>query len=234
MKLLKVLLYVLGSFLVFVFVTSLTIGLLLKDESSIACPDITGLDLQEAKRLAEQNGLSLLIVKYERKKDIPYNRVLVQKPEPSMPVKKGRAVSVVISDGPKPMNIPALLGRSMEEGETLLREQGIRVKKVIYVPSSNTGKILAQVPGSGENILDEEGMVLIVGGREKRYYVMPDITTVDYAAVVDEMDKKQIKYTLAYGDRAEMLTKGRLQATIPPRSIFNEDDLLEIRMNGGG
>jgi beta-lactam-binding protein with PASTA domain len=235
MRLLRVPMYALASLVVFVLATSLTINLLLKEEGNLPCPDIAGLDLQEAKGVVEQKGLSLLVVKYEKKRDIPYNRVVSQQPEPAMPVKKGRGVSVVLSDGPKPVTIPNVIGQSLTEAETVLREHAFTIKKILYVPSTYEGRILAQVPSSGENVLDEDGMVLIAGGREKPYYVMPEIsTTNDCTTAIDEMRKKRINYTLTYEDPFERAGQGRLRITIPPRTIFNDDDVLEIRMNGGG
>ncbi len=233
MKILRFFCYALVGLVVFILSTSVTIGFLLKDQSTIPCPDVAGLDFHEGKRLVEQRGLSMIIMKYEPKKDLPYNRIIFQKPEPAMPVKKGRGVAVILSDGPKPVNIPLVVGRSVPDAEAFLREQTIKVKKIIYVPGPAEGKVVAQIPAGGENILDEDGMVLIAGGREKRYYVMPDIPKADYGSVIDEMRKKHINYKLTYEDLFEKLEPGP-RTTIAPRTIFSEDSVLEIKVNAGG
>ncbi len=232
-RFLKYLLYFVAACVVFVFATSLSIKLLLEDTSTVACPDVVGLDIDDAKAAATERGLSVHIMKYERKKDVPYNRVLVQKPDPAMPVKSGRTISVILSDGPKMMEISSFVGLTLEEAQAALQGQNLKLKKIIYVPSDSQGKVLAQAPGSGQNILDEEGITLIVGGREKRFYVMPDITTVDSRATLYEMDKKQIKYEVI-GPRPEGTGRVVLASTIVPRTIFSEDDVLEIRMISGG
>jgi serine/threonine-protein kinase len=220
--------------LVFITATSFTIGLLLKDESTVTCPDVTGLDVEEAKRVADRVGLSVLVIKYEIRKDVPYNRILVQKPDASMPVKLGRTVSVVVSDGPRPVAFPSFVGLSLDDAQKALGENGMRVKKVIYVPSDDAGTVLAQVPGSGENIPDEEGVVLIVGGLEKRFFVMPDITGVDFASVVQELERKHMKFTIIPASPAEAgktpVSKGR----ILPRTIFSDEQMLEIPISNGG
>jgi len=46
MKWLRILLYALTCGVVFVAATSLTIGFLLQDESSVVCPDVVGLDVE--------------------------------------------------------------------------------------------------------------------------------------------------------------------------------------------
>src|SRR5208337_1839082 len=122
MKWLKILLYALTASAVFILATSFTIKFLVTDESTVACPDVTGLDVGEAKQLAAQKGLSLIIGKYETKKDVPYNHVLFQTPDPAMPVRAGRIVTVVLSDGPVPVIIPAFVGLSLEEAQAALAD----------------------------------------------------------------------------------------------------------------
>ena len=66
MKWIKILLYALAGGVVFISATSLTIRFMLQDESSVSCPDVVGLDVEEAKVAAAQRGLSLIITKYEK------------------------------------------------------------------------------------------------------------------------------------------------------------------------
>ena len=233
MKWLKVLLVALASGAVFVTATSLTVRFLLEDESSVLCPDVVGLDVDEAKAATAQRGLSLLITKYEKKKDVPYNRILAQTPDPTLLVRAGRTISVVVSDGPKLVQIPSYLGLSLEEAQAALRDQGVALKKVLYVPSDNVGKVLAQVPQSGQNILDEEGMTLVVGAREKRFFVMPEIKSAEYGAAIEEMEKKQIKYSVVPAGPLAWV-RGQWTAFIQPKTIFDEDQVVQVRMAGEG
>jgi serine/threonine-protein kinase len=234
MRLLKVLCCGVACVIVFILATSLTIRLLLRDQSTVVCPDVTGLDVEDARRLVERKGLSLLIAKYEKEKDVPYNRVLVQTPDAALSVRKGRTVAVVLSDGPQPAHIPAFVGLSLEEAQAAMHEQGIGLKKVLYVARGAQGMVLAQAPGSGENILDEDGMVLIVGGREKRFYVMPDIVTGDYAGLVRDMEAKHLNYvTVPVAGPQGTARDVALSASIPPGTIFTSDDVLQLQMKGG-
>lgn len=233
MKLLKILACFVAAVVVFVTATSVTIGFLLRDESTVACPDVIGLDADEARSVAAQKGLSLAITKYEKKKDVPYDRVLAQVPDAAIPVRAGRAISVIVSDGPRTTEIASYVGLSLEEAQAALQEKGIVIKKIIYVPSEAVGKVLAQIPASGQNILDEEGMSFIVGGRQKRFYVMPDIAAEEYPSAIEEMDKKQIKYSAASGGPFGWF-KRTAPASILPKTIFSDDQVLEIRTDLGG
>jgi eukaryotic-like serine/threonine-protein kinase len=232
MRWLKALFTLIACAIVFGLATSLTIRFLLTSESAVSCPDIIGLDYEEAKRTADLVGLSVIAVKYEVKKDVPYNKVIVQKPDAGTPVRVGRTVSVILSDGPKPVTIPQFVGLSFEEAQAELEATGMPLKKVIYVPADDIGKVVAQAPSSGENILDEEGMVLIVGGREKRFFVMPEFTAGDMPSVLDELDKKQIKYALVPTGPPETAKGAAPINIVPPKAIFNEGSTIELPMQG--
>ena len=85
MKWLRLFLYFAAAVVVFVTATSVTIGFLLRDESTVACPDVTGLDVDEARGVVAHKGLSLAVTKYEKKKDVPYDRILAQVPDRPYP-----------------------------------------------------------------------------------------------------------------------------------------------------
>jgi beta-lactam-binding protein with PASTA domain len=225
MRWLKLLLCLVASTVVFILSTSLTIRFLLTDVDTIACPDVTGLDVEEAKSLADRMGLSLLIMRYEVRKDTAYNQVIAQKPDPATPVRLGRTVSVVLSDGPKPVDVPLLLGLTVEAAQAQIESNGLTLKKVIYVPNENVGKVLAQAPSSGTNIVDQEGVVLIAGGQERRFFMMPDMAAGDLGAILREMEEKHIRYSFAaaYPD-VSLTPKSRFR----PRAIFNDESVVEL------
>ncbi len=234
MKWLKIPLYALTASAVFILAASYTVKFLVTDESTVACPDVTGLDIGEAKQQAAQKGLYLIIGKYETKKDVPYNRVLFQTPDPAMPVRAGRTVTVVLSDGPVPVIIPAFVGLTLEEAQAALADRGMKLKKVINVPGGDANRVVAQIPGSGENVLNEEGMVLLVGGRERRFYVMPEVAPGGYAGILQEMDEKHIRHAATSTGLPDAADGGVLKCNIPSRTIFTEDDVVELQAGSGG
>jgi beta-lactam-binding protein with PASTA domain len=234
MRWIRALFCVIACAVVFVLSTSLTIRFLLTDKSTIPCPDMTGLDYGDAKRTASDAGLSALAIKYEVRKDVPYSRVISQKPDAGTPVRVGRIVSVILSDGPRLTTIPHFVGLSVEEAQSELQARGMPLKQIIYVPSDGIGRVLAQAPPTGENILDEEGMVLIVGGRERRFFMMPEISAGDLASIIQELEKKQIKYSFAPAELPETGRGIAQKNRILPRTVFGEDSIIELPANGHG
>jgi beta-lactam-binding protein with PASTA domain len=236
MRWLRIPFYAVVCAAVFVFAACFTIKVLVTDESTVLCPDLTGLDVEEAKQLAVEKGLSLITGKHEKREDVPYNRVLLQTPDAGMPVRAGRTVTVVLSDGPVQVVIPVFVGLSLEAARAALADRGMKLKKVLYVPDRTEGRVVAQAPAGGENILDQEGVVLFVGGREKRFYVMPDVGSADYGALLQEMEEKHIKHVMASLPPGQpgAAANGALACNVPPGTIITEDDILELQANSGG
>ena len=229
----KILFYCCISVVVFAVSSYFAMSILLREQGTITCPDIVGKELSDAKRLAQGKDLFVVISKYEKRKDVPYNYIISQRPEPNMPVRKGRTLSVTVSEGPLLVNIPLVTNHNLTYAEETLKERFIAVKQVINVPNESVGTIVAQSPRSGQNIVDEEGITLILGSKQKRFFLMPDLIGKSVMEIVSELETKQIKYNVTYVDRPGRPLKTILETSIPSRTLFGEDDTLEIKAVGG-
>jgi beta-lactam-binding protein with PASTA domain len=234
MKWFRVILYITIPVGVFVLAAYATMGILLKSGGDIICPDVRGKTVEEGKRLAEGQGLSLIVARYERRADVPYNHITVQKPDANIPTRRGRVVTVIVSEGPPLIQVPLLTGRSLLQAEEILKEKQIKIDKVIHVSLGNAGTIVAQVPKGDENILAGKGVTLFVVSEPSTYFLMPDTKDLKVDDLVEEMESKRIKYRITYvkGDRFQ---QGEMVGiSVVPKTIFRAGDEIEIRVNGGG
>jgi beta-lactam-binding protein with PASTA domain len=101
------------------------------------------------------------------------------------------------------------------------------------VPQRAAGTVVAQSPQSGRNIVDEGGMTLFVAKSPKRYFLMPDLVGKQVTEVISEMETKQIKYNITYVERSGRQEKTILETSILPKTVFDEEDTLEIKAVGG-
>jgi beta-lactam-binding protein with PASTA domain len=233
MSWLKVLFYCCIFVVVFAVSSYYAMRILLREQGTITCPDIVGKELSDARRLAQGKDLFVVISKYEKRKDVPYNYIISQRPEPNMPVRKGRTLSVIVSEGPLLVDIPLVTDHTLTYAEETLKERSIPVKQVINVPNGNVGTVVAQVPKSGQNIVDEEGVTLFLGSKQRRFFLMPDLIGKSVVEIVSELEAKQIKYNVTYVDKPGRPLKTILETSIPSRTLFGEDETLEIKAVGG-
>ncbi len=234
MSLKKGILYFFTPIAVFFLSSYMTINILLKTGTTVICPDVRGQKIEDAKRLMENRGLSLSVVRYEPRNDVPYGYITVQKPEANITVRTGRVVMVLVSEGPELIEIPSFLSRPLEEVEAALREKQIEIGKIIYVPYKKPGRVVAQVPEVGTKLLQGSGVTLFVGQEPSTYYLMPDRKDIDMRALAEELDNKKIKYRLTYGkDDFFSPTPGPKIAPTPPNTIFSRDNEIIINVSGG-
>jgi eukaryotic-like serine/threonine-protein kinase len=106
----------------------------------------------------------------EQYSDEPRGEVLAVAPDPGQQVRNGSAVAVTVSKGPKPVQVPDLVGRRRGEAEAILKELRLGV---LLGPSRNddapAGTVIEQkprdttlVPGQGQvTLVLSKGPVLV-------------------------------------------------------------------------
>jgi beta-lactam-binding protein with PASTA domain len=231
----KGLFYSLLPFFVFFVSIYITIDILLKSGNNVVCPDVRGKTVEDAREMAQKKGLPLVVLRYENRSDVPYNHITVQKPEANISIRSGRIIHVIVSEGPKLTEVPNLTGRSLQEAEETLREKNLEVGKIIQIPHTREGKVIAQLPKGGEKTLERKEVILFVGLDKGKYFFLPDIKDLSLWDIQDEMDSKRIKYKITSPPKIDKAAKDdALRLSLPPRTIFKADDEVLIYINSGG
>jgi beta-lactam-binding protein with PASTA domain len=131
--------------------------------------------------------------------------------------------------------VPNLTGRSLQEAEETLREKNLEVGKIIQIPHTREGKVIAQLPKGGEKTLERKEVILFVGLDKGKYFYLPDVKDLSLWDIQDEMDSKRIKYKITSPPKIDKAAKDDvLRLSLPPRTIFKADDEVLIYINSGG
>ena len=229
MKLIKIILCIIAPIIVFCLSTYLTISLTLKFQQTTICPDIRGKTVEDARDIMKKKDLNLVVLRYERRNDVPFNHITVQKPDANISTKKGRVVYVIVSEGPELMKTPGFVGLTTEEAQRMFSEKHLVLDKTIMVPGPKTGKVIAQLPAQGTDILEYGKVTLFVGTEPRSYYLMADKRNINYNELADELEFKGIKYRINYarGDNSGM--RG-IDYSIPPRTLFASTEEIIINI----
>jgi beta-lactam-binding protein with PASTA domain len=231
MKSLKViLLCILTPILVFILATYFTISITLKGQKTTICPDIRGKTVEEAKELVQSKGLSFSILRYERRNDVPYNHITIQKPDANINTRLGRIVYVIVSEGPELIKTPGFIGKTLEEAKGVMDEKRLVLDRIITVPSTRAGKVIAQVPAEGTEILQESKVTFIVGGEQTLYFFIPDTKNIDVTELAEAMEAKKIKYKINYVRNDRTSRDSGFHLSVPAKTIFNSSDELVINV----
>ncbi len=146
-------------------------------EEEVNIPEIMGLTKQEAENALEMVGLVLEVTGTETSEQ-PENTVIKVIPEERTLVKKGVAVSVVLSAGQEKLYVPDITGSTVESAEIILGNNGFIIGTTTeeFSETVPAGEIIGQDPlvntsmpkGSAVNVVVSKGPEIVLS-------VVPDM-----------------------------------------------------------
>ena len=145
---------------IFLFAKFFLIGKSQKVEQGIT-PAFRNLTLSQAERLAEKVGAKVRVRLEEYSTEVEEGKIISQAPQANMPINEGDTITVVISKGNKEVDVPSLVGRTIGEAETILKDAKLNVNyKFEYSDTYTKDTVISQSPSLGS--IDIGGTVTIV------------------------------------------------------------------------
>jgi hypothetical protein len=134
--------------LVLGLIGGLAVAAVLLAPTHIRVPALTGLDRAQAQHRLRRSGLQGTFT--SRYSDAAPGRVIAQRPAARARADSGNPVTVVLSAGPPPVRVPALIGTPAAAARARLAGLGLRAALVaVPAPGAATGNVVAQRPGAG-------------------------------------------------------------------------------------
>lgn len=133
-------------------------------------PEMRGLTIDEARRVAEKNKMRFQIIDSVYTAFVPRGCVAEQMPLPGHRVKKGRIIKVTINAfNPEMVAVPDLVGLPRRQAVSVIETAGLQVGQLTYVPDLTVDFVLKQTlhgreVAPGDSV--QKGMVIdLVLGR---------------------------------------------------------------------
>lgn len=163
---------------------------------SVAVPDLSGREVEEARRLLADKGLDLALEPDLAQYDevVPPDRIRVQAPRAGTPVKSGATIRVSLSLGPRILSVPDLAGQTSRTALLALDRLGLVLGTVTNLTVPGASGVVGQEPPPGERIGPGEKVSILVArdpGPVRR--ILPDF-------VGDDLEKATAQLT-AFGYR---------------------------------
>lgn len=170
--------FILALLIVFLSSAVLSSRIIQKGEI-VSVPDISGKTLAEAERdlarkrlLLQEKGIEFSD-RYER------GRIISQEPQAGSKIRTNHAVRVAVSGGSEMVDVPALVGRSLEAASKLLSENGLQRGLISQIHTGRyaAGRIIAQEPAPGGQKIKRTAPLnfLVSQGEIEPKYLMPDL-----------------------------------------------------------
>ena len=147
----------------------------------VITPDLQGLTVQGANlRLVEQR-LKVVESRDRAHPSMPVGMILEQTPVAGSPIRSGRTIRVVTSNGPPAGGVPGLTGLNFRQAEITLQRENFRLGRVIRVHRADisTPTVLHQNPPAGRELRKGRAVDLVLGEpASPQLLCMPDLRGV--------------------------------------------------------
>ncbi len=148
-------------------------------------PELFGLSEEDAEGLLADQGLRLAWSEDGERFDeqVPAGHVLIQRPRAGTLVKRGVAVTVIMSRGPQRIEVPTVVGSALQAAQVTLVAAGLNVGRAINVFSEQgaPGTVVAQEPAGGSRTERDAAIDLFLAMENRsETYLMPDLVNLNY------------------------------------------------------
>ncbi|WP_351228333.1 Stk1 family PASTA domain-containing Ser/Thr kinase [Streptomyces sp. NPDC002133] len=155
----------------------------------VEVPELEGMTLAEAKNALRKVGLAPGVVTKEFSVEAAQGTVIGSDPAAGTDRRPDSAVALVVSKG-APIDVPGVVGESVEDATSALREEGLKVEVAparVHSPEG-AGTVAVQSPADGGQAAKGETVTLTVS-KGPRMIDVPDVTGMAVAAARQELEK---------------------------------------------
>jgi serine/threonine-protein kinase len=198
-------------------------------------PSVEGMSQAAAATALGDQGLVLRAPKGNERYDekVPAGRVARQNPDPRTLVKRGSVVAVVLSKGPRRVEVPDLEGKNLPAAQAAVSGQGLGIGQINYAfgtDGETPGTVLVQDPDPRASVAPATGVnVTLAMAVPGERYIMPDLVYRDYEAVRPYFEQIGFKLGNVKFERYEGVTAGTVLRQFPlPGHPVTHDDAISL------
>jgi serine/threonine protein kinase/beta-lactam-binding protein with PASTA domain len=125
-----------------------------KGKAPITVPDLNGKNVNEARQILQQLGLSA--VEARKQNDAPRDTVIGQSPKAGSGVEKDTEVRLDVSEGPPLVTIPRVVDQPCAQGQQALQALGLKVR----VDFNPNGTVRAQQPAENTQVAPDSEVAI--------------------------------------------------------------------------
>ncbi len=150
---------------------------------SYPVPNFSGMQVLQAKDLAQKNNFSIEVMDSVYVHDVPPGAVVDQVPEAGFGVKKNRLIYLTINSvSPEKITVPKLTDISFRQAKVLIENRGFEIGQISYEPSEYNDLVLrVQIDSTdikpGQKLTKGARIDLIIGRNQGNTTTpLPDVT----------------------------------------------------------
>lgn len=146
--------------------------------SEVTVPGVVGRSLEEASRQISRAQLVLKVRGHRFDDHVPPDGIITQSPAEAGRLKRQGTVKVLVSLGPRRIQVPDVRGKTLRAGRYQLLQRGLAPGFTSTISSESTEKdlVMSQFPLAGEQETRSPTVnMLVSAGRTRAAFLMPDL-----------------------------------------------------------
>nr|WP_281360580.1 Stk1 family PASTA domain-containing Ser/Thr kinase [Psychromicrobium silvestre] len=189
-------------------------------------PNLVGSKLDAAKTTLSQNHLALGKVSQQYDEKVPAGQILSQNPAAGSQKRSNTPIDLLVSQGPKPISVPAVVGQTQDAASKALSDLGLKVVVApdqVFDADIPAGSVVSQDPSSGT--LTRGDTVNLVVSKGPKMVQVPSFVGKQLDEAIDELKKLNLKYNVT-----EILGGffGTVRAQDPINTSVPEGTVIEL------
>lgn len=210
-------------FFAVVIITGYLTFTILSFSRTVEVPELKGLSLPEANSLVTKKGLYLKVEGEEYDPVIPPGHISRQDIPSGNKIKVNRGIKVFVSKGPKALLTPEIAGLNLDEAESIILKNGLRVGRIVYVHSDTieNGKVIAQRPDPEEKPGESISLIVSIGPYQRVLYC-PDFKGKNEKEAGEIAERLGLKIELSGSGQRIISQRPK------PNSIVRSGDIIHL------
>jgi serine/threonine-protein kinase len=177
-------------------------------------PELVGEPAARATERLVALGFEVQLGRAQYSDVVAEGAVLRIRPRPGSELDVGAVVTIVVSRGAHPVDVPAVEGKAVQDGKRLLREAGFEVGRVRerYDGEVAAGEVIARSPAGAE--LPKGTRVDLLVSKGPKPVVLPDVRGMTEEQAIAKLDARG--FGAVVEERfSDQVARGRVLATDP-------------------
>lgn len=198
----------------------------------VLVPNLTGLEREAARHMAEERGLSYVEADSFNHPSIAAGRVLAQDPLEGQWALAGASVWVTVSLGPVRRSLPSVEGLGYQVATLALREAGFKPVLSWVDAQAAVGEVVGTRPPAGTRLeLPAEVTVLVSAGPER--IMVPDLVSRSLAEARATLERLGLRLGRVVTDVASDAAPGTVLAQTPlAGTVASRGDSVSLAVAG--
>ncbi|MET0560341.1 MAG: Stk1 family PASTA domain-containing Ser/Thr kinase [Gaiellaceae bacterium] len=178
----------------------------------VTIPSVVGQTAEDAVAELTRAGLVAQVVEVNSDRD--EGSVTAQSPSAGTVVVEGTQVRVNVSKGPRPVNVPNVVGLPYDQAASELQRAGFVVSRIDEDSDQAAGIVTRQTPSGGSE--GSRGSTVTVSvSRGPSTSAVPDVTAQDVAIAQTTLQAAGFRFRIVYEDTADFAQDGIVSAQDP-------------------